>query len=438
MLSTKKLPTIEPGMRDALRRHVIKKRQRLKQEQEQDAIEKRIKREKEAKEIQDAMTLDQIKQHLFELEKKLETLKIEKSHLFVQLKQLLNEQSFRRQQVNNCVENPARNVGDDQERNRLINDPQEQTDQSLGLVGRNKQSRQLEHHKRKSDRTSTNYNSLSDRIPPKHSSYRYHSNEKPLLTPPHIVMNTPYSSAYGISSFALGQGPIDKAGSLNANSFGIDTEQNKLQYRYGKSQPPFTSHDNQTLLNSHQLSTSGMKRVIDGDTHYGNSSFRNKRHSINPVSRAYNPMIFDLPTNRTALNQFNHQPTIAGTSHQLGVDLVAPPDLIVPSGFNPYIPQQSNLDYLNPTRSNLLLSGLGHLYSPNSQPLLLQASSHKSDVDNRNINLTYPQVIQQYDFVQSRKRDETGNQNRYHERQSDDAHSHRRRHNDKSRYHNNK
>lgn len=85
-------------MRGALKKYIMRKRQRLKQELEQDAIEKRLKREKELKQVQDAMTLDQIKEQLSTLEKRLETLRNEKHDLFVQLKQVLNEDNTRRKQ----------------------------------------------------------------------------------------------------------------------------------------------------------------------------------------------------------------------------------------------------------------------------------------------------------------------------------------------------
>lgn len=98
MIFVQKLPTLNPEMRDALRSHIIRKRQRLKQELEQDAIEKRLKREKELKQLQDAMTLDQIKEQLSVLEAKLQTLKDEKHNLFIQLKQVLNEDSTRQKQ----------------------------------------------------------------------------------------------------------------------------------------------------------------------------------------------------------------------------------------------------------------------------------------------------------------------------------------------------
>lgn len=86
-------------MRSALKGHILRKRQRLKQEIEQEAIEKRIKRERELKQIQDAMTLDQIKEQLNALERKLTNLRDEKHSLFVQLKQVLSEDSSRKKQA---------------------------------------------------------------------------------------------------------------------------------------------------------------------------------------------------------------------------------------------------------------------------------------------------------------------------------------------------
>lgn len=99
MLFVQKLPTLEPEMRNALKHHIIRKRQRLKQEMEQDAIEKRLKKERELKQQQDAMTLDQIKEHLNTLEKKLKSLKDEKHDLFGRLKLALNDESNKRNQV---------------------------------------------------------------------------------------------------------------------------------------------------------------------------------------------------------------------------------------------------------------------------------------------------------------------------------------------------
>ena len=87
MIAIKPVGEMDPAMRLALKNHIIRKRQQSKQELEQDAIEKRLKREKEAKRKQDAMTLDQLKEQLSHLEKKIDNLKNEKHFLFAQLKQ---------------------------------------------------------------------------------------------------------------------------------------------------------------------------------------------------------------------------------------------------------------------------------------------------------------------------------------------------------------
>lgn len=105
MLFVQKLPTLEPEMRDALRHHIMRKRQRLKQELEQDAIERRMKKERELKKQQDAMTLDQIREHLSTLEKRLECLKEEKNNLFMQLKQVMNEDSSNQRKQNDVNTN---------------------------------------------------------------------------------------------------------------------------------------------------------------------------------------------------------------------------------------------------------------------------------------------------------------------------------------------
>lgn len=112
MIFIHKLPTVEPEMRNALRSHIFRKRQRLKQELEQDAIEKRLRREKEVRQLQDAMTLDQIKEQLSSLEKRLESLKDEKHDLFVQLKQVLNEDDARRKQEHQSNEKKQKSCSD--------------------------------------------------------------------------------------------------------------------------------------------------------------------------------------------------------------------------------------------------------------------------------------------------------------------------------------
>lgn len=98
MIFVQKASTIDSAMKGALKNHIMRKRQRLKQEMEQDAIEKRLKKEREQQRRQDAMTLDQIKEQLAALEKKLNNLKDEKHNLFAQLKKVLNEEVARQKQ----------------------------------------------------------------------------------------------------------------------------------------------------------------------------------------------------------------------------------------------------------------------------------------------------------------------------------------------------
>ncbi len=65
-------------------------------EQEQDAAIARHKREAEAKRQQQTTTLEEIKDQLVMLERKLTDLKAEKHQLFLQLKKVLNEDENRR------------------------------------------------------------------------------------------------------------------------------------------------------------------------------------------------------------------------------------------------------------------------------------------------------------------------------------------------------
>lgn len=102
---------LDPVMKSALKNHIMRKRQQLKQEMEQDAIEKRLKREHDAKIKQDAMTLDQLKDQLTHLEKNLDSLKNEKQNLFAKLKQnirVLNEDGTKRKQKEEEENNSSR------------------------------------------------------------------------------------------------------------------------------------------------------------------------------------------------------------------------------------------------------------------------------------------------------------------------------------------
>lgn len=83
-------------MWDALKSHIMKERQRKKQEQEQDAAIERMRKERENKQKQDVMTLEETKEQISQLEQKLEQLREDKHQLFLQLKKVLNEDETRR------------------------------------------------------------------------------------------------------------------------------------------------------------------------------------------------------------------------------------------------------------------------------------------------------------------------------------------------------
>nr|KAG5699789.1 hypothetical protein BaRGS_013509 [Batillaria attramentaria] len=91
-------------MYEALKRHIMNERAKIKQEQEQDALIERIRKEREQrkkKEEEEALTLEQTKEQLAQLERKLEQLRQEKHQLFLQLKKVLNqeEETRRRAQI---------------------------------------------------------------------------------------------------------------------------------------------------------------------------------------------------------------------------------------------------------------------------------------------------------------------------------------------------
>ena len=101
MLAIKPAGDLDPAMKAALKNHILRKRQQLKQELEQDAIEKRLKREQEAKRKQDDMTIEQMNQEISKLEKHVSDCNDEKHSLFVQLKQTMRvstEDDTRRKQ----------------------------------------------------------------------------------------------------------------------------------------------------------------------------------------------------------------------------------------------------------------------------------------------------------------------------------------------------
>lgn len=83
----------------ALKRHIIRERERKKQEREAEVEEERLRKEREAREQQDVMTLGETREQIIQLEAKLTQLKEEKHQLFLQLKKVLNEDDNRRRQL---------------------------------------------------------------------------------------------------------------------------------------------------------------------------------------------------------------------------------------------------------------------------------------------------------------------------------------------------
>lgn len=92
-------PQCNEQMFQALKRHIMKERQKKKEEQEADAENERQRKEREAQEKQDVMTLSENREQIVQLEQKLAQLKDEKHQLFLQLKKVLNEDENRRRQM---------------------------------------------------------------------------------------------------------------------------------------------------------------------------------------------------------------------------------------------------------------------------------------------------------------------------------------------------
>ncbi|KAF5304919.1 hypothetical protein FQR65_LT00803 [Abscondita terminalis] len=72
---------------------------RGEQEREAEVEEERLRKEREAREQQDVMTLGETREQIQQLEGKLQQLKEEKHQLFLQLKKVLNEDDNRRRQL---------------------------------------------------------------------------------------------------------------------------------------------------------------------------------------------------------------------------------------------------------------------------------------------------------------------------------------------------
>lgn len=86
---------------ESLKRHIMKEREKKKQEQEQDELMERLKKERELRKKQaeeDSLSLEETKEQISQLEGKLDMLKQKKSELFSQLKKALNNQEVRKTQ----------------------------------------------------------------------------------------------------------------------------------------------------------------------------------------------------------------------------------------------------------------------------------------------------------------------------------------------------
>lgn len=95
-------PKLTKTMYTALKKHIMKEREKKKQELEQDEQLERMRKEQELrkkKEKEDSLTLEQTKEQIQNMEKKLETLKQEKHELFSQLKKVLHQEDETRKRA---------------------------------------------------------------------------------------------------------------------------------------------------------------------------------------------------------------------------------------------------------------------------------------------------------------------------------------------------
>ncbi|KAI8119131.1 hypothetical protein FF38_02358 [Lucilia cuprina] len=88
----------EEKLRGALKSFIHKERQRKKEEFEAKLEEDRLRKEREARERQNDMTLEETRGQISKLEKKLNDLHKQKQQLFLQLKKVLNEDENRKKQ----------------------------------------------------------------------------------------------------------------------------------------------------------------------------------------------------------------------------------------------------------------------------------------------------------------------------------------------------
>ena len=95
-------PKLTKAMYQALKKHIMKEREKKKQELEQDEQLERMRKEQELrkkKEKEDSLTLEQTKEQIQRIEKSLEGLKQEKHELFSQLKKVLHQEDETRKRA---------------------------------------------------------------------------------------------------------------------------------------------------------------------------------------------------------------------------------------------------------------------------------------------------------------------------------------------------
>ncbi|GFY48757.1 uncharacterized protein TNIN_295561 [Trichonephila inaurata madagascariensis] len=91
-------PKMSLAMWAALKNHIMRQREKKKQEQEADAAVERLQKEQEMKRKQTAMTLEEIKEEIIQLKKKLQSLRNEKHQMFLYFKRVLNEDKRRNEE----------------------------------------------------------------------------------------------------------------------------------------------------------------------------------------------------------------------------------------------------------------------------------------------------------------------------------------------------
>ncbi|XP_064105258.1 G protein pathway suppressor 2-like isoform X1 [Macrobrachium nipponense] len=99
-------PKMSRAMWESLKSHIVRERKRKKEEQEADAEEERLRKERENRKKQHAMTLEETREKLSQMEQDLTNLKNQKHQLFQELKVVLNEDATRKraqQQQNNYL-----------------------------------------------------------------------------------------------------------------------------------------------------------------------------------------------------------------------------------------------------------------------------------------------------------------------------------------------